>query len=88
MNDFFDWWGNINWTEIFTNTFTVCVIVFLPITAWALISVSVTLSRMERNFIAVQEIRADVDHLNKITSCLEPARELEPEQCPELPEIK
>lgn len=91
MNKLCEWWRHIDWEEVLARILVIFIIAFLPIIAGALVSISTTLGRVERDFSIVQELQKDVKHLNRLTECLEPAVEPEPrpeDSLPLLPEIE
>ena len=54
--------------------FDIFNIIWLLVFALILVNIAGSLHLINSNFKVVQELQKDVNHLNDITSCLEPAR--------------
>lgn len=68
------------------NLLRVLAVMALVFMAGILASMSATLGKIARDFIIVQELQKEVTRIEKLTECLEPARE--PESHLSFPEIE
>ena len=86
--NFRHWFSCVAWDTILSNIFMIFAIILMPLVVGILLNISVTLGRIEQGHSTVQKLQADVEYLQELTSCLEPAREPSPEMFPLLPDIE